>query len=292
MRYLNLGCGNRFHPDWINIDIASRGPGIIAHDLSRGIPLPDASCDVVYHSDLLEHLRRADVLPFMRECYRVLKPGGILRVVVPDLERICRLYLEKLEAVLNGNVASAYDYEWILLEMYDQTVRERSGGGMLDYLRQAPLPNEAFIYERIGEEGRSIVNSLRQQPAGEPTLTNVSRRSWRSRARGLLLRVSGLPRAFQNRLLARWLGAGGLRALKIGRFRLSGEVHQWMYDRYSLTQLMLAAGFQEPIVQSASKSRIPNWANFNLDITPDGKVNKPDSLVMESIKPPEAKRHA
>ena len=40
---LNLGCGRRFHPDWINIDLVSAGPGVIAHDLSRGIPLNDAA---------------------------------------------------------------------------------------------------------------------------------------------------------------------------------------------------------------------------------------------------------
>ncbi len=100
LQYLNLGCGNRYHPDWINIDIAPSTPGAIAHDLSRGIPLPDTRCDVVYHSHILEHMRRADALPFMEECYRVLRPGGVLRVAVPDLERICRVYREKLEAAL------------------------------------------------------------------------------------------------------------------------------------------------------------------------------------------------
>ena len=97
MRYVNLGCGSRCHPAWINIDIAPCVPGVIAHDLSRGIPLPDSSCDVVYHSHLVEHLRPEDARRFMKECYRVLKAGGILRVATPDLERICRLYLEKLE---------------------------------------------------------------------------------------------------------------------------------------------------------------------------------------------------
>ena len=88
-QYLNLGCGSRYHPDWINIDIVPHGPEVIQHDLSRGIPLPDASCDVVYHTAVLEHMRRSDAAAFLAECYRVLKPGGIVRVGVPDLERIC-----------------------------------------------------------------------------------------------------------------------------------------------------------------------------------------------------------
>ncbi len=162
-KYLNLGCGSRYHPDWINIDIATRGPEVIQHDLSRGIPLPDASCDVVYHAAVLEHLRRSDAAALLAECYRVLKPCGIVRVGVPDLEKICQLYLSRLAAALKGDEAAVHDYDWIMLELFDQIVREKGGGGMLDYLRQNPLPNETFVYERIGEEGRQLVKALRRQ---------------------------------------------------------------------------------------------------------------------------------
>lgn len=93
MQYLNLGCGSRCHPDWINIDIKSGAPGVTAHDICHGIPFPDASFDVVYHSNLLEHIRRDDAQFLMHECYRVMKAGGILRVAVPDLEQIGRLLL-------------------------------------------------------------------------------------------------------------------------------------------------------------------------------------------------------
>ena len=156
-KYLNLGCGHRYHPDWINIDIIPKGLGVIKHDLSCGIPLPDASCNVIYHSAVLEHMRRPDAVAFLKECHRVLKPDGILRVGVPDLEKICRLYLSKLAEALNGDETAAHDYDWIMLELLDQIVREKSGGNMLDYLRQNPLPNETFVYERIGEEGRELV---------------------------------------------------------------------------------------------------------------------------------------
>jgi hypothetical protein len=43
MDYLNLGCGDYYHPDWTNVDIISTGEGVIAHDLTQGIPFPDAS---------------------------------------------------------------------------------------------------------------------------------------------------------------------------------------------------------------------------------------------------------
>ena len=280
MRCVNLGCGSHYHPDWINIDLVSGNPDVITHDLSQGIPLPDTSCDVVYHSHVLEHFRREDVLPFMQECYRVLKPGGIIRIATPDLERICRVYLEKLEMALSGDGLCAHDYEWITLEMYDQTVREQSGGRMLNYLRQNPLPNEAFVYERIGQVGRDIVSALRELPGNSP------RHIWFERLKRAPRHLPALLGRIRDRLVARLLlGAVGERALAIGRFRLTGKLHHWMYDRYSLAQLMLAAGFRDPIQQSATSSLVPYWDSFNLDTLSDGVVYKPDSIFMEAIKP-------
>ena len=278
--YVNLGCGRRYHPDWTNIDIVSSGPDVIQYDLSRGIPLPDASCEVVYHAAVLEHMRREDALSFLRECHRILKPGGIVRVGVPDLEKLCQLYLSKLRAALEGDAAAVHDYDWIMLELYDQTVREKSGGGMIDFLRQNPLPNEAFVYERIGEEGRELVNALRNQEKHR-ILTQIARpdisfRLWR--------RLRALPCLLKKLLLRLLLNSVDRRALEIGRFRLAGEVHQWMYDRYSLARLLTAAGFRNPVVQSATSSQIPNWTSFHLDTTPDGRVIKPDLFFMEATK--------
>ena len=277
-KYLNLGCGSRYHPDWINIDIVPHGPEVIQHDISRGIPLPDASCDVVYHTAVLEHMRRADAAAFLVECHRVLKPGGIVRVGVPDLEKICQLYLSRLAAALNGDEAAAHDYSWIMLELYDQTVREKGGGGMLDYLRQDPLPNETFVYERIGEEGRQLVRALRKQGSH-------SRRSFPAFLHRLRRGLLALPGVAKRRIPQWLLGADGRRALEIGRFRLAGEVHQWMYDRYSLARLLRLTGFRDPQLQHANTSRIPNWTSFHLDTLPDGQAIKPDLFFMEAIKP-------
>jgi predicted SAM-dependent methyltransferase len=276
--YLNLGCGSRYHLDWVNMDIAPRCPEVVQNDLSRGIPLPDASCAVVYHAAVLEHMRRSDAAVFLAECYRVLKPGGIIRVGVPDLEKTCQLYLSRLTEALNGNEAAAHDYDWIMLELYDQTVREKSGGGMLHYLRQNPLPNEAFVYERIGEEGRQLVKALRQQDSD-------NRRSLPASLRRLQRGLHALP-GVARRYIAQWLlGAHGRRALAIGRFRLAGEVHQWSYDRYSLARILGQTGFQDPQLQDANTSQVPNWTSFHLDTLPNGQVIKPDLFFMEAVKP-------
>ncbi len=276
-KYLNLGCGSRYHPDWINIDIASQGPGVIQHDLSQGIPLPDSTCDVVYHTAVLEHLRCSDAKKFLVECFRVLRPGGIIRVGVPDLEKICKLYLSKLDAALQGDKAASNDYDWMMQELFDQTVREKSGGGMVDYLRQNPLPNEAFVYERIGEEGRDLVKDLQNKESH----SSLSLLSFRRILRGL----RALPRVVIHRIPLWLLCLGDRRALEIGRFRLSGEVHQWGYDRFSLARLLHLTGFKDPELRDAKSSRITDWTRFNLDTLPDGTVIKPDLFFMEALKP-------
>lgn len=291
---VNLGCGGRFHPDWVNADIAPRDPSVLRCDLSQRLPFPDGDFDVVYHSNVLEHIRRDDALPFMRECIRVLKPGGILRVVVPDLERICRLYLEKLQQADAGDAASAHDYEWMLLEMYDQTVREKGGGAMREFLRQNPLPNESFVLERIGQEGRELITALRNAPPepqaqGQPPKPRSQLREIIRRPRTLFEMFGRKSRASTGKrnhdFFNAHLGPDWSRALEIGRFRLAGEVHQWMYDRFSLARLMLAAGFRGPALRSPVDSAIPGWTKFNLDTLPDGSVVKPDSFFMEATKP-------
>lgn len=265
--YLNLGCGERFHPDWINVDLTSGRSNVIAHDLAKGIPFPSESADAVYSAAVFEHIRRGDAANFLREIHRVLKPGGIVRIGVPDLENICRIYLEKLEAAVAGDKRAANDYDWIVLEMFDQMARETSGGAMLEYLRRQPLPNEKFVLERIGDEGRQLIDQLRSQ-------TNVTKKS-------LSRRIREIGSALLNLLI----GRKNAQALAIGRFRRGGEVHHWMYDRFSLARELIAAGFCEPIIRSASESAIPDWNRFCLDVQSDRTINKPDLLFMEAMKP-------
>ena len=72
--------------------------------------------------------------------------------------------------------------------------------------------------------------------------------------------------------------------LAVARFRSSGEIHQWMYDRYSLKGLFEKAGFTDVNRVGPTESRIPDWTSYNLDTDSDGTVYKPDSLYLEATK--------
>ncbi len=276
---VNLGCGNRFHPAWINIDMSAQAAGVVKADLSKGIPLADSSCDVVYHAAVLEHIRRADAPAFLEECLRVLRPGGMIRVGVPDLEGICREYLRSLEEAVAGTTDAEHDYDWMLLELLDQMVRENAGGAMLDYLSQRQIPNEPFVLARIGEEGRELIDTLREASiAGTPPAKPSLMHEIRWRVRESLADARRAKTAFL-------LGRGNRQALAIGQFRLAGEAHHWMYDRFSLARILTQAGFHETVLRDAHSSGIPEWNTFHLDILPDGRVTKPDLFFMEAIKP-------
>tara|TARA_Y100001958_G_scaffold141725_1_gene117352 strand:- start:419 stop:1099 length:681 start_codon:yes stop_codon:yes gene_type:complete len=114
---LNLGDSRKVPKGWIFIDyslasrIASipilgwivkhlkifnneRPSNLFIHDLTKPLPWPDNSVDIIYSSHCIEHLNKDDGFNLLKECKRVLKPGGIIRIVVPDFRYIVDNYLE------------------------------------------------------------------------------------------------------------------------------------------------------------------------------------------------------
>ena len=275
MQYLNLGCGSRYHPEWTNVDKRASGPGVIVCDLRKGVPFPDNTFDAVYHSHFIEHLNRTEAGLLLKECFRVLKSDGIIRVAVPDLEVIASYYLKAIEKACDDE-GWRHNYDWIMLELYDQTGREAPGGAMLDYLSQNPVPNEAFVLDRMGEEARSIIENQR--------LLKVSGREMPPGPTRLKASPQPLRRRLYDWLLRRVLGNVRYEALQIGLFRTSGEIHRWMYDRHSLSLALEQSGFRQPVKRDAFTSSIKNWKDFFLDAERDGRIYKPDSLYMEAWK--------
>ncbi len=276
-RHLNLGCGSRFHPDWENVDMCPYGPHVRVHDLRNRTPYADATFDVVYHSHVLEHFAKKSAHVFLRECHRILKPGGVIRVAVPDLERIARLYLEAVEKASNGVSAWADNYEWMVMEMYDQTIREESSGGISEYFNRNPIPNREFILQRWGVFAIPFLNKFQENAKSNQDASPRARRAWWYVARNP-------GKVLHNKLLRLLLDKEDWEALQIGRFRRTGEVHMWMYDSYSLGKLLEKAGFNYPQRVGPTESRIPGWASFHLDTEPDGQVYKADSMYMEAVK--------
>jgi SAM-dependent methyltransferase len=88
--FLELGSGAKKGANgWITVDLAGAD---ISYDLSKGIPLRAESVDRIYTSHMLEHIPYRELVAFINECFRVLKPGGELSVCVPDAGRYLHAY--------------------------------------------------------------------------------------------------------------------------------------------------------------------------------------------------------
>ena len=85
---LHLGCGDHRLEDWVNVDVAKTfAAGLIA-DGSRCLPFPDGGFAFIHCEDLLEHLDFENGLAMLRECFRILRKGGVLRILTPDLRAL------------------------------------------------------------------------------------------------------------------------------------------------------------------------------------------------------------
>jgi len=265
---LNVGCGQRFHADWVNVDLMPVDDSVQPCDISQGLPFEDEQFDAVYHSHVLEHLEPDAGRVLLGECLRVLKPGGVVRVVVPDLEQIANLYLQKHQLAWDGN-GQPSDYQWMKLELLDQLVRSRSGGEMGRFIVEDSGEDKTFAKQRIGHEFGLCESSLSEDSS---TLATRLGNAWDD---------------FRNKMArrcVRWLlGRQAERALKEGLFRQQGEIHRWMYDRFSLRELFEESGFVDFQVKRADESQIDRFVDFQLD-SYEGEVRKPDSIFVEATK--------
>lgn len=115
---VNLGCGPVQPGDWINVDGSNRawlanrfwpvdkmlvkfgilpktafGPHVTIHNLFKRLPFPDNSIYCIYAGEVWEHFEYPDTVRLTSDCFRVLKPGGILRLCVPDGATFWQSYL-------------------------------------------------------------------------------------------------------------------------------------------------------------------------------------------------------
>jgi predicted SAM-dependent methyltransferase len=271
--FLNLGCGNQFHSDWINIDFNSPHQSVHCHDISQGIPYPDNHFDAVYHSHVLEHFTKKDGFFLLSECYRTLKLGAALRLVIPDLENILQAYLHLIENY--QNTPDREDkHDWLIIELFDQCARESSGGEMKTYLsRRFSDDTKLFLIERVGDMFFSYQKDS-QPTMSRPKTFHISK----------ILRLLTSPAEMRERAVKLMLGRSGYKALQIGRFRLSGETHKWMYDKYSIQTILARIGFTEIEEKGHTMSRIKEWDKYLLDSDANGNMRMPASLIIEAVK--------
>jgi predicted SAM-dependent methyltransferase len=273
--YLNVGCGGRFHKGvpWVNLDVAPDDASVLTWDARAGIPVEMNTFDVVYLSHVLEHFSNKDGARLVGECHRVLKAGGTLRVVVPDLEGICREYLRNLNEIRSTPPGHPDRLSWIKLELLDQCTRHDSGGGMRTFFCDHGLSELDYVVGRIGTVGLQLAKVSASPAAdeknGHPSHIRLKKWNWDS---------------LRSSLLSALLSREESEALRTGKFRMQGEPHLWMYESVTLEQLLKENGFSAVEFHRADTSRIPDWTSYHLDRNPDGREHAPSSLYAEGTK--------
>ena len=246
MKLLNIGCGQVYHPDWINLDLY-RSKFVKYHNIKKTLPFEDNSIDAIYHSHVLEHLTQEEGAKFLEDCYRVFKKGGVMRAVVPDLETICREYIKNLENGYNENEKEAIKhYQWNKMEMFDQIIRQKPGGKMVEAIRGGTADIN-YVVKRNGEEWISLFKKEDSE--------------FKKAARKLYYFL--FNKNPQN----------------------CGEAHKWMYDKLDLKLVLESSGFKNFTLRKYNQSKIPNWESYQLDTSKNsGLPRKPDSLYAEAEK--------
>lgn len=142
---LNWGCGSWTPHDWINADVKA-GAGIdICGDIRDGLPLADSSVDYVVSIHALPELPYDGLVPALEELRRVLKPGGVLRLGLPDLDR-------GIDAYRRG------DASYFLIPDADaQTIGAKFVTQMLWYGYSRSLFTHDFTAELLGAAGYSDI---------------------------------------------------------------------------------------------------------------------------------------
>lgn len=90
---LNIGCGDKPLPGWLNCDRIARAPGVVTDIDPTHLPFDDRSVDEVLAEHIFEHLSFEEEGEVWAEMARVLRPHGVLTIEVPDFEWVCRTFL-------------------------------------------------------------------------------------------------------------------------------------------------------------------------------------------------------
>lgn len=110
---INLGCGGGKLSGWMNVDIQKQYCDIgESVDLTQGIPFDDGAFDHAFSSHFIEHVDyETTMLSFLLEVNRVLKGGGTLWVITPDLKKACEAYInDKCESLFKDRLSRNWRY--------------------------------------------------------------------------------------------------------------------------------------------------------------------------------------
>ncbi len=173
--YVNVGCGPVWtHPKFYSLDcgiVNNANEGKISFDLVDDLPLPFSSQEIkgVYTSHCLEHLTEKQVLEVLKDIFRVLHPGGTLRIVLPDMKRMFDAYEDRDATFFNSFKVKEKSHQIWRFDSWLRLVTRSFAGHVVDLYTDTELYNlyrnsgrKAFVDE-ILTAGESV-SDVRNHP--------------------------------------------------------------------------------------------------------------------------------
>lgn len=124
---VNIGAGPFGEEGWVNIDMLRRKNIVFTYDCRRKMPFKSNSINRIRCEHVLEHLDRKEEVPFfLKECYRCMKPGAVLRVIVPDVKLFIKAYYENSKEGWDKLKESffGFDEEWLPMDVLNHIFRQ------------------------------------------------------------------------------------------------------------------------------------------------------------------------
>tara|TARA_A100001015_G_scaffold321052_1_gene449860 strand:- start:847 stop:1668 length:822 start_codon:yes stop_codon:yes gene_type:complete len=227
MKFLNIACGNSLINSefWTNIDFTSNDKSVKRMNVLSDLPYDNDSFDVIYTSHFLEHIPREDLSSFLKECLRLLKPGGMIRIVMPDLEFLIKEYFFQIE---NNDIEKL---EFLSLLIFDQCVRNKRGGLLKKYLYDLSLSNndslKKYVFELVGDDSGFMSERLSE--------SNFYKRNFLRIVHNPFLILDALT-IIRNYAVS-FLFSRSFRKQNIS-FASLGEKHMLLYDNFLISEIL------------------------------------------------------
>jgi len=112
IKKLNIGCGLNILDGWLNTDIAPLSSEVVYMDATTKYPFQENSFDYVYSEHMFEHIEHVKGINMLKEVYKVLRPGGKIRISTPDMQFLIDLYNNDKTEVQNEYIKWSMAKYW------------------------------------------------------------------------------------------------------------------------------------------------------------------------------------
>ncbi len=150
---VNVGCYTVMFKGWLNVDILpmeayaiQNGYQFMRYDIAWGLPFNHDSVDYIFSSHSLEHITYREGLNFLNHAFHSLKPGGVMRVGVPDAGLLCRRFLDRNFTEIDSNNADTKATPHFVQKFWNVLTSGHKAAYDKEYLKWA-AEEVGFVYE-------------------------------------------------------------------------------------------------------------------------------------------------